>query len=447
MILIEKDIKDIRDLESEAGVIATIINYPEYTFYSEQLKPNYFSDNQNGYIYYAVSELAKKGITKIDSYNITNILNMREATKKQTETLTVAVLDELIELSKLISRDSVNGYKLLVDNVIDKAFKRDTFKKLMECERLCFGDDKCQIQEQIYKALDDVMLDFSTTVEIPEYKDVIDDLWKKIKDKQGEDFSGIQFKYKTLNNYVTIEPAELVIFAADTKVGKSMLLLNCTVDLLKKDMSVLYIDSELNSENFTRRLIAHISGVEYNRVKTGKYTLEESKRIEDGVGWLKTRKLTHIYIPMFDSQTIYTTVKKVKHTQGIDVLVVDYFKSKSDGDAFNSYQELGKLVDLVKNTVCGDMNIAGIGAVQATSTGKIADSAKIGRNASTIVLIERKTQEEIQRDGIECGNTKMRVVLNRNGMQHSSEEYIDLAFNGNLISYEEAKQHTVSEPY
>lgn len=447
MILIEKDIKDIRDLESEAGVIATILNYPEYTFYSEQLKPNYFSDNQNGYIYYAVSELAKKGITKIDSYNITNILNMREATKKQTETLTVAVLDELIELSKLISRDSVNGYKLLVDNVIDKAFKRDTFKKLMECERLCFAEDKSQIQEQIYKALDDVMLDFSTTVEIPQYKDVIDDLWKKIKDKQGEDFSGIQFKYKTLNNYVTIEPAELVIFAADTKVGKSMLLLNCTVDLLKKDMSVLYIDSELNSENFTRRLIAHISGVEYNRVKTGKYNLEESKRIEDGVEWLKTRNLTHIYIPMFDSQTIYTTVKKVKHTQGIDVLVVDYFKSKSDGDAFNSYQELGKLVDLVKNTVCGDMNIAGIGAVQATSTGKIADSAKIGRNASTIVLIERKTQEEIQRDGIECGNTKMRVVLNRNGMQHSSDEYIDLAFNGNLISYEEAKQHTVLEPY
>lgn len=93
------------------------------------------------------------------------------------------------------------------------------------------------------------------------------------------------------------------------------------------------------------------------------------------------------------------------------------------------------------------MDIAGIGAVQATSTGKIADSAKIGRNASTIVLIERKTQEEIQRDGIECGNTKMRVVLNRNGMQHSSDEYIDLAFNGNLISYEEAKQHTVLEPY
>ena len=34
------------------------------------------------------------------------------------------------------------------------------------------------------------------------------------------------------------------------------------------------------------------------------------------------------------------------------------------------YQELGSLVDMVKNQICGDMNIAGIGAAQATSTGK-----------------------------------------------------------------------------
>ena len=50
-------------------------------------------------------------------------------------------------------------------------------------------------------------------------------------------------------------------------------------------------------------------------------------------------------------------------------------------------------------------------------------------------------------DGVECGNKKMRVVLNRNGMQHASDEYIDLQFNGNLISYEEAKQHIPQTPY
>ena len=102
---------------------------------------------------------------------------------------------------------------------------------------------------------------------------------------------------------------------------------------------------------------------------------------------------------------------------------------------------------MVKNKICGEMGIAGIGAAQATASGKVADSAKIGRNASTIAIIQDKTPEEIENDGPECGNKKLRVVLNRNGMQHASDEYLDLLFDGNKILYEEAKQHIPNVPY
>lgn len=102
---------------------------------------------------------------------------------------------------------------------------------------------------------------------------------------------------------------------------------------------------------------------------------------------------------------------------------------------------------MVKNKICGDMGICGLGAAQATATGKVADSAKIGRNASTIAVITDKTSEEIARDGTECGNKKLRVILNRNGMQHTSEDYIDMYFDGNHILYEEAKQHIPIDPY
>ena len=441
------DVKEIRNIESEAGVIASILLKPELTFYSEQLKPNHFSDSANAYIYYAVCELAKRGIEKIDAYNLTNILNAKEATKKQTEILTIPALNELIDLSKEIARDSLEEYRMLVDNVLDAAFRRDTYMKLSECQRLCFDNSEKEIEQKIYSSLDNVMMEFSTANEVPQYKDVVDDLWGEIQRRQGEGLAGIPFKFSTLNNFATIEPGELFIFAAEAKQGKSMILLNCAVDLLKKNLAVLYLDSELNSRMFTCRLIAHITGIEFNRVKTGRYTTEEAQKIEKCIKWLKTRKFTHLYMPMFDAQSIYTTVKKVKHTQGLDVLIVEYFKGKGDGDAFASYQELGRLVDMVKNQICGDMNVAGIGAAQATSTGKVADSAKIGRNASTIAIIQDKTPEEIEADGIECGNKKLRVVYNRNGAQMSSDEYIDMAFNGNLISYEEAKQHEEVCPY
>ena len=102
---------------------------------------------------------------------------------------------------------------------------------------------------------------------------------------------------------------------------------------------------------------------------------------------------------------------------------------------------------MIKNQICGEMKICGIVAAQATSNGKVADSAKIGRNASTIAVIQDKTIEEIETDGAECGNKKLRVVLNRNGMQMSKNEYIDLKFDGNHILYEEAKQHIPQSPY
>ena len=150
-------------------------------------------------------------------------------------------------------------------------------------------------------------------------------------------------------------------------------------------------------------------------LKSGKYSQEDKARIEKAIAWLKTKKLIHIYLPTFDVKSIYTSAKRAKHTIGLDVIIIDYFKGSGEGDAFASYQELGRLTDIVKNSICGDMDVAGLGAAQATSTGKLADSAKVARNASTIAMITDKTPEEIAEDCVGCGNKKLRVVFNRNG--------------------------------
>ena len=350
-------------------------------------------------------------------------------------------------MSDVLRRNSVEEYKLLVDNVLDAAFRRDMFQTMKEAQALCIDRSAENIEQRIYDIVDGVMTEYSTANEIPQFKDVVDACWEEIKSRQHDGFAGIPFKFPMLNEYATIEPGELFIFAAEAKQGKSMMLLNCAVDLLKRDLSVLYIDSELNERLFTARMLSHLTGIEFKRLTSGNYNGEEEKKIDAARTWVKTRKFTHIYLPMFDIQSIYTTVKKVKHTQGIDVLIVDYFKGSGDGDAFDSYQELGRFVDTVKNKIAGDMGIAAIGAAQATVTGKVADSAKIGRNASTIALIQDKTPEEVEADGVECGNKKLRVVLNRNGMQMAPGEYIDLFFDGNRILYTEAKQHIPQTPF
>lgn len=442
------DVSEICDVTSEVCVVSSLVFHPEYIYFSEQLAARHFTNQANSYIFYAIKRLVESDVKTIDSYNIMQILRSdQKMSGKADRVLTEHSLDEFISNASDIARHTPEGYKLAADIVVGCAFRRATYQKLAECQSLCQNQNESEIEQKIYSTLDNVMMQFTTTKTVPQYRDVVDELWNQICERQRSGFSGIPFKFPTLNQYVTIEPSELVIFAAEAKQGKSMMLLNCAVDLLRRGKRVMYIDSELNSRLFTCRLMAHLAKIEFNRVRSGNYTPEEAARIDTCRDWMKSKSFTHLYMPMFDAQSIFTTVKKVNHTQGIDVLIVDYFKGKGEGDAFDSYQELGRFVDMVKNQICGEMNIAGIGAAQATSTGKVADSAKIGRNASTIAVIQDKTPEEIEADGPECGNKKLRVVLNRNGPQMAQDEYIDMSFNGNLISYEEARQHVVQTPW
>lgn len=441
------NISELTSPESEAGVVATLVHHPEYAYYSENLIPEHFTQIENKIMYTAIKMLAEKGIFYVDAFNIFEILNSSDATKHYTSMITIEQLNEFIATSESLARNTIEEYQICAKNVFDASFRVEAVKNIRECEELCFDHNAVDIEQKIYALIDSIMTEYSYVNEIPLYKDVIEENWEKVKARQGDGYAGIPFKFPHLNEYATIENGELFIFAAEAKQGKSMMLMNCAVDLLKRDLAVLYIDSELNTRLFTARLIAHLTGIEYKRITSGNYTEDEEKLITEKIEWIKTKKLVHIYLPMFDKQSVYTAVKKIKHTMGLDVLIIDYFKSSGEGDAFNTYQELGAFVDMIKNKICGDMDICGIGAAQATVTGKVADSARIGRNASTIALITDKTQDEIEADGVECGNKKLRVVLNRNGMQMAENEYIDLKFDGNHILYEEAKQHIPQEPF
>lgn len=76
-------------VESEAGIIATLIHHPEFSYYSEQLLPNHFTNEENRYIYQAICSLARDGITTIDPYNIIQALSAKEATRRFADELSM----------------------------------------------------------------------------------------------------------------------------------------------------------------------------------------------------------------------------------------------------------------------------------------------------------------------------------------------------------------------
>lgn len=441
--------ENINSIESESGVIASLIHDPELIYHSEALLAPHFTNYDNQCVYAAIKELVNRGIKTVDPYNIMEVLGASPATKTYAEHLTVDKLFELMEMSDTIARESVEEYKLLAKNVMNAAFRRDMYRSLQRCIDLCKGQDNDEIQKQVYQIVDDTIMSYSAIEEIPAFGDIVDSMWEEIQERQALGYSGIPFKFPALNEYVTAERGELIIFGAQQKVGKSIMLLNIAIDLLQQGLSVLYIDSELSTRLFTARLLSNISGVAYRNLTSGNYTTDEEERIIAAREWVKTKPFTHIYMPFFDQQSIFTAVKRVDHRQHIDAIIIDYFKATGNElDAYQTYASMGRCVDLVKNEIAGDMNIIAIGAAQATINNRLADSAKIARNASTIIMLIDKTPEEIEQDGPECGNKKMIVTVNRNGAQMVPGEYIDLNFDGDHILYEQAaRQHVPMSPF
>ncbi len=441
--------QSINSVESEAGIVATIINHPEYTFFSENLKPNHFSDRQNAYIYYAICELAKQGIYKIDAYNITNILNMKEATKKQTDTITIPALTELINLSTLVMRDTEEEYLMLVNIVLEMAFRRDTLRELQKCEKLCYHDD-IDIKTEIYNSLDKIMSDYVAN-DIEPFSEKVDSMWAEIENRHNNgNVCGYPSKFPEVTKYFTYEKSELVLVCAHRKDGKSMFCLNEAVDKLNKNLKCLYIDTEMTSRQHMERMISNLSGVQVKLIKSGMYTKEQGEKIREAMAWIKSKKYYHVYMPTPSKEKIFTIAKKIKAKMGLDFFVFDYIKAQNTSSSSEIYNIMGDYTDFLKNKIAGELDVPVLAAAQLNRGGEIADSYKLEQYSSVVAIIKRKTPEEIQRDGIDCANYKLWIKLSRLGEMQSDidTDYIDLYFDGNTATFKQAaQQHKVVSPY
>ncbi|MFR5125177.1 DnaB-like helicase N-terminal domain-containing protein [Neglectibacter timonensis] len=69
-------------MDSEAGVIASLVYHPEFSFYSENLLPNHFFNKENRYIYAAICNLAQRGVQHIDPYSVFGKLKVQKKGSK-----------------------------------------------------------------------------------------------------------------------------------------------------------------------------------------------------------------------------------------------------------------------------------------------------------------------------------------------------------------------------
>ena len=440
------DISKLSDIQSESGVIGTLIYHPEYILHTDYLKPNHFYGVENGCCYWAIQELYKEGITNIDAYNISNALQSHKGVQKTIEKYNLPSVQEFMELYKTTARHTLEEYKMLAENIVTFAFKRDLIKVLNQLSNNCYKAEYNldKLSGNVYDELDKLTQKYITTTEINTLGTEIDDIWNEIIERRTENgVYGIPSKYPVFNKYFTYEQGELVVVQAKYKRGKSVLLMNEVVHKLKNGVPTVVIDTEMQTRLYTERLISHLTGIDIKRIKSGKYSDDEAKKIYESIEWIKKQPFVHIYDPNITNEKIYIICKMLKYKIGLSFVVFDYIKSNATSTSDN-YNILGAKCDFLKNQIAGELNLPVLTACQLNRAGEVADSDKINRYLSVGIKWDYKTQEMSLKDGIKCGNSFAKIYVNRLGeqMQEDDEEdYLDFVFSGNNLTIIEAEQH------
>ena len=447
----KEEFNKIKNLNAESGIISTLIHSPEFIFHSEQLEPRDFFDEANMCIYWAIKQLVDSGIFTIDNFNLTNAFASNNGVKSKMNNVDLNSIRDILEYSNAASRKTLEEYKELVKDVKEFSNRRKLFLDSKNLSRSCLDSSISQddLQKMTFDIAERYNLSNSNNKDIKKFGEKVDELWQETQDRQSGKLTSIPFHINELNEYVTMEAGELIIFGANAKEGKSAMLLSSTIDLLRKGLGVLVIDSELSDRLYMLRLIAHVSQVPFKIVKDGNATEEQAKKIEEAKEWIKTVNLYHEYVPIFNDKDVMMLFKRINCLNKIDVCVIDYFKQTTGNDAFAVSMNLSNFVNTIKNELAGIYKIPVISAIQTTKAGEVALSSGVIRYCSTLITIRRKTQEEFIKDGgKDFGNSYMSVKINRNGAQQSDGEYISVDFIGDLLTYKSAKKQPPKQlPY
>lgn len=433
------DISAISDIQAEAAVIATLVYHPDFVLHSDYLKPGYFYNVENGCVYWAIQELYKAGIETIDALNISNMLNSNRAVKRKIEEYNLGDMQEFISMAQYAARHTLEEYKLLVNNIVEASFKRELARLAGEIQSDCFNSDMglSKLNQVVNNKLTELTEKYITGEEIKTLGERIDDIWDKI---ENQDLSRrLPSKFKSFNDYFYYEPGELVLLTARYKTGKSVFCLNEACHMLMSGVPTLYIDTELSTETFVKRLISHVTGIPFKVVQNKTYNSAQGELIQKCIDWVHGLPFTHIYLPDSNMDEIYSICKILKYKMNLQFFVYDYIKSYNS-EAYTNSAILGQMADFLKNKIAGELDLAVLSAAQLNRNDMIANSDNIAKAISTGIYWRFKTSEEIANDGgLDAGNVMAYININRNGPQTDEDEAIFFTFDGDRQRITEAK--------
>ena len=250
------------------------------------------------------------------------------------------------------------------------------------------------------------------------------------------------------------------LIAARPKVGKSMFGDAVAAHVSRNlNIPVLMLDTEMSKEDHLNRMLASISGVEINRISTGKFSENEleKEKIRKAAEELKNIPYHYISIAGQSFENILSIMRKwIYQYVGFDdngrtkdcLIVYDYLKlmgSESISNAMQEYQVLGFQITKLHN-FCVKYDVPCLSFVQLNRDGITRESTDVVSGSDRLIwlctsfsIFKLKSEEEIADDNIQNGNRKLVPVVARHGSGLDDGDYISIKMFGSIGKIEEGR--------
>lgn len=446
----QEAIKPICNADAERAVLAGLIQHGLDKYYDLQslIDVNDFHFIENNYCYAAISRLAEKKVKKFDKLLILN----------EIKNIDAAIIDkyQIVEYLDLITQNSISEETL---SNFAKILARVGLKRTLS-EKLNIAQNVIQSSaddESILKTFNNVektLFDFQSKLlnnqeETIELGNNIDSLLDQLAEKPRVTI-GIPTGFTMYDMAIGggIRGPGVTIIGGRAKSAKTSLGIQISINVALQGIPILYLDTEMNKDDVSIKIISNLSKVDINRVESGGFAKvnDEYKKVEKGKDLFKNIPLFYQNISGYShGQTISTIRRWLNKNVGFDtygnlrpcLVVLDYIKTMDLSELGNNqeYQYLGQyLTDL--HNFCVPYKLPILAFVQLNRDGieredaaAISGSDRILWLCTSFSIIKKKTQEDYVSDPIVFGDRKLIISDCRYGPGLRQGEYINVISN------------------
>lgn len=445
---------NLQDLASERAVLAALCQYGLDCYLEiDFVDADHFTDDMNQLLFHcvhkSVSENSKVELASILS--AANSLGVHESINNKQE---ISFIRSLFNFP--IHKENAKSHAVKIAKL---KLARDLKKTLKACEKdldATNGDEDVmdlisKVEAPILDATADIYQSSNKKTEIigEDIDDYIEYLSENVSDNVGIP-TGFPRYDAAIGGGLRRKCVDLI--AARPKVGKSMFGDAVAMNVSRIGVPVLMLDTEMSKEDHLNRMLANLSGVDINKISTGKFTENplEKEKVEKAAQELKDIPYHYISIAGQSFENILALMRKwIYQHVGFDeagvtndcLIVYDYLKlmgSEGISSSMQEYQVLGFQITQLHNFMV-KYDVPCLSFVQLNRDGITKESTDVVSGSDRLIwlctsfsIFKMKSEEEIAEDKIENGNRKLVPVVARHGCGLDDGDYISMNMFGSI---------------